>query len=66
MRYASGILEALLAVAFLATSTVQLVHGNFGTTNLATDLIMIALGAWLAKLAVANFRPKPRPVVTQP
>jgi hypothetical protein len=65
MRYALGILEALLAVSFLATAIVQLVHGNFGTTDLAADLILIAFGAWLAKLAVANFRPKPKPPVTQ-
>ncbi len=65
MRYALGILEALLAVSFLATATVQLVHGNFGATNLAADLFLLAFGAWFAKLAVANFRPKPKAAATQ-
>ena len=65
MRYALGILEALLAVAFLATATAHLVHGHFGATNLAGDLFLIAFGTWFAKLAVANCRPKPKPAATQ-
>jgi hypothetical protein len=65
MRCGLGILESLLAVGFLATAAVHLVKGNFGTTNLAGDLFLIAFGAWFAKLAFANCRPKPKPGTTQ-
>lgn len=58
MRYLTAVLESLLAVAFLATAAVQLVRGKIGATDLAANLILIALGAWLAKLAIANFRDK--------
>lgn len=61
MRYVVGILEALLALAFIVTAIIQLVRGNFGATGLASSLVLIAVGAWLAKMAVGNFRSKPTP-----
>lgn len=61
MRYIVGTLEALLALAFIATAIVQLVRGKFGTTDLASSLILIAVGAWLAKMAITNLRSKPTP-----
>ena len=59
MRYLVAILEALLALGFFATVVFQLIGGNFGAVNLATDLILIALGLWLAKKSIANFKVKP-------
>ena len=59
MRYFVAILEALLALGFLATVVFQLVGGNFGAVNIATDLILVALGLWLAQKAIANFKTKP-------
>lgn len=59
MKHALGILEALLALAFLATAVVQLLRGKLGATDLASDLILVALGLWLAKMAVANLRSQP-------
>ena len=56
VRQVLGILEALLAVAFIATAIVQLAHRKFGATDLATDLVLIAASLWLAKLAIGNFR----------
>jgi hypothetical protein len=61
MRHVLGVLEALLALAFIATAVVQLLRGKFGATDLASSLILIALGAWLAKMALGNFRSKPTP-----
>jgi len=58
MRYLVAILEALLALAFLATVVSQLVGGKFGAVHLASDLILTALGLWLGKKAIANFRAK--------
>jgi hypothetical protein len=57
MRYLVAILEALLALGFLATVLSQLISGKFGAVNLASDLILVALGLWLARKAIANFRP---------
>jgi len=59
LRQVLGILEALLAVAFIATAVVQLLRGKFGLTDMATALLLIAVGLWLAKVAVGNFKSKP-------
>ncbi|HEY6251480.1 MAG TPA: hypothetical protein VI685_16095 [Candidatus Angelobacter sp.] len=59
MKYTLGILEALLALAFLATAVFQLLRGKPGATDLASALILIAIGLWLAKMAVTNLRSKP-------
>jgi hypothetical protein len=59
MRYFVAIVETLLAVAFFATVVSQLVSGKFGVVNLASDLILTAIGLWLAKMAIANFKAKP-------
>lgn len=61
MRYFVAILEALLALGFLATVVFQLIGKgkNFGAVNIATDLILAALGLWLAQKAIANFKTKP-------
>jgi hypothetical protein len=58
MRYMVAILEALLSLGFLATVVSQLIDGKFGALNLASDLLMIALGLWLAKKAIANIKAK--------
>jgi hypothetical protein len=59
MRYLVATLEALLALGFLATVVFQLISGRFGAVNLASDLILAALGLWLARKAIANIRAKP-------
>ena len=59
MRYMVGAVEALLALAFFATVVSQLIHGAFGLVNLATDLVLVALGIWLAKVALGNLKPRP-------
>jgi hypothetical protein len=58
MRYLVATLEALLALGFLATVVSQLISGKFGAVNLASDLILAALGLWLARKAIANFKAK--------
>jgi hypothetical protein len=59
MRYLVAILEALLALGFFATVATELIERKFGAVNLASDLILIAIGLWLAKKALANFKTKP-------
>jgi hypothetical protein len=59
MRYLVATLEALLALGFLATVVSQLIGKKFGAVDLATDLVLIALSLWLAKMAIANFKAKP-------
>ena len=59
MRYLVAILEALLALGFLAAVVSQLLSKKFGAVDLASDLILAAIGSWLAKLAIANFKAKP-------
>ena len=59
MRYLVAILETLLALGFFATVVFQLLGRNFGAVNLAGDLLLTALGLWLAKKAIANFKSKP-------
>jgi hypothetical protein len=59
MRYLVATLEALLALGFFVTVVSQLISGRFGAVNLATDLILTALGLWLAQKAIANIRAKP-------
>jgi hypothetical protein len=59
MRYMVAILEALLALGFFATIVFQLISGKFGAVDLASDLILAALGLWLARKAIANFKAKP-------
>jgi hypothetical protein len=59
MRYFVATLEALLAFGFFATVVSQLISGKFGAVNLASDLILAALGLWLARKAIANFKAKP-------
>ena len=59
MRYLVAILEALLALGFLATVVYQLVGGKFGGVDIATDLVLAAIGLWLAKKAMDNFKTKP-------
>lgn len=58
MRYFAAVLEALLALGFLATVVFQLIGGKFGAVNIATDLILAAIGLWLTKKAIANMKPK--------
>lgn len=58
MRYVVGSLEALLALAFFATVVSQLISGKFAVINIASDLILAAIGLWLAKMAIANFKVK--------
>jgi len=59
MRSVVGFVEALLALACFGTVLSELIHGAFGILNLATDLILVALGIWLVRVAVVNFKPKP-------
>lgn len=59
MRYLVATVETLLALGFFATVVAQIFGGHFGAVNLATDLILIAIGVWLAKMAIANFKAKP-------
>jgi hypothetical protein len=59
MRYVIAIVEALLALGFLATVVFQLVSGRFGAINIATDLLLTVIGLWLAKKAFENVREKP-------
>lgn len=59
MRYFVAIVEALLALGFFGTVISQLIGGKFSVIDLATDLILIAIGLWLAKMAIANFKGKP-------
>jgi hypothetical protein len=58
MRYVAAILEALLALGFFATMVYQLIGGKFGGVDIATDLVMAAIGLWLAKKAMDNFKTK--------
>lgn len=59
MRYIVAILEALLALGFFATVVYQLIGGKFGGVDIATDLVLAAIGLWLAKKAMDNFKTKP-------
>jgi hypothetical protein len=59
MRYVVAILEALLALGFFSTVVYQLIGRNFGVVNLASDLVLVAIGLWLAKKAIDNFKAKP-------
>lgn len=59
MRYLAGTLEALLALLFISAAVTQVIKGNLGAVSIATYLVMIALGGWLAKKAIDNFRAKP-------
>ena len=59
MRYVVGVVEALLALACFGTVVSELIHGAFGVVNLAADLILIALGAWFIKVAIANLKARP-------
>ena len=56
MRYVIAVIEVLLALAFFATVVSQIASGAFGAINLASDLILIVLGLWLAKKALANIK----------
>jgi hypothetical protein len=59
MRYLVAILEALLALMFFGTVVFQLISAKFGAVEFASDLILTALGLWLAKMAIANIKTKP-------
>jgi hypothetical protein len=57
MRRVVGIIEALLALAFFLTVAHQfLAGGEGGAIGFAGSVVLIALGAWFAKMAIANFR----------
>ena len=63
MRFVLGTLEGLLALMCFATIVRQFLSGSGsgGFVGFATAVVILALGGWLAKLAVANFRaPAPK------
>jgi hypothetical protein len=59
MRYLVAALEILLALGFFATVLSQLISRKFDAFNLASDLILAAMGLWLARKAIANIKAKP-------
>ena len=58
MRYVLGVLESLLALAFLGTAVYRLVIGPWGLFELTVDLVMVIVGLWLGRMAIANLKPK--------
>jgi hypothetical protein len=59
MRYLLGIVEILLAIAFIGTGIKFLVTG-LAIVQISEALIMFAIGGWLGKVALRNFQaPKP-------
>lgn len=59
MRYVLGIVEILLAIAFIGTGIRFLTQG-VAIVQISEALLMFAIGGWLGKVAIANFKsPKP-------
>lgn len=56
MRYVLGIVEILLAVAFIGTGIRFLTQG-IAIVQISEALVMFAIGGWLGKVAIRNFRP---------
>ena len=58
MRIAVGILEALLAGAFFGTLIQQAIGHSMsaGAVGFATDIVLLLVGAYFAKLAYGNFK----------
>ena len=58
MRRLVGAIEVLLALAFFSTVAHQFLAGgeSGGAIGFAGGVVLIVLGAWFAKMAIANFR----------
>jgi hypothetical protein len=59
MRYLLGAVEVLLAVAFIGSGIRMIVVNGPAIVPMAEMLLLAAVGLWLGKKAVANFRPVP-------
>jgi hypothetical protein len=58
MRRLVGAIEALLALVFFSGVAHQFLAGgeSGGAIGFAGSVVLIVLGAWFAKMAIANFR----------
>ena len=67
MRFVVGTVEGLLALLCIVTLVRQFLSGSGGggAVGFAGGVVILALGGWLAKLAIGNFR-SPAPKAESP